>query len=228
MAIWLLGPDPNGQCCGCEGKTSPCDSCSVDCCTIYANNHFEDFAEVKSYLDNDIGGCYFFPAYIQSSAYTRDSIAGSLTNGVLAGSTTMSSTVETLGISDNLFVAFPLTNGQTVNANYVLSSTPVLTPENYGHEVFIVSGGEVLALVSTLGAGNGTLSYTASGNGCFYLAAQIQNGMIIPPAFASTSISLSLSPNMSASPVVAGYGFPILYTGKYGCAECDPTAVELP
>lgn len=29
MAIWLKGPDPNGACCDCTNKTSPCDSCSV-------------------------------------------------------------------------------------------------------------------------------------------------------------------------------------------------------
>lgn len=27
MAIFLLGPDPNGNCCDCNGRTSPCDSC---------------------------------------------------------------------------------------------------------------------------------------------------------------------------------------------------------
>lgn len=26
--IWFKGPDGNGECCGCEGKTSPCDDCS--------------------------------------------------------------------------------------------------------------------------------------------------------------------------------------------------------
>ena len=27
--IWINGPDPNGECCGCEGKTGPCDGCSA-------------------------------------------------------------------------------------------------------------------------------------------------------------------------------------------------------
>lgn len=29
--IWINGPDPDGECCGCEGKTSPCDPCSSYC-----------------------------------------------------------------------------------------------------------------------------------------------------------------------------------------------------
>ncbi len=27
MPTWILGPDPNKQCCGCQGKNGPCDSC---------------------------------------------------------------------------------------------------------------------------------------------------------------------------------------------------------
>lgn len=34
MALWLLGPDPGGNCCGCEGKSGPCDNCSSPGCAI--------------------------------------------------------------------------------------------------------------------------------------------------------------------------------------------------
>jgi len=47
MAIWLLGPDPNGQCCGCETRATPCDNCTS--CTLVAPNAF---------IDGDIGPAY--------------------------------------------------------------------------------------------------------------------------------------------------------------------------
>jgi len=238
MAIWLLGPDPNGQCCGCEGKTSPCDSCGVDCCTTYLSHLFE-FSNAESYLANDVGGCYFYPSFIESTAYVRDSINGTLNAGVLAGDTQMSSVGVTLGIGDSLTTAFSLSNGQTVNIDYNLSVTPDIPSPLYGHTLTLLSGvgptisdqGTLVSLLGGLGAGNGTLSYTASGNGCFYLLSEISNGMINPPEVATTNISLTLSPNIVPSPMVVQYfespDYPS-FTGKYGCTECDPLAAELP
>lgn len=236
MAIWLLGPDPNGQCCGCEGKTSPCDSCSVDCCSTYLSWHFGDFAEAKSYVETSIGGCYFFPSQITSSAYVRNSIVGTLNNGVLAGSTEMSSVGTSVGIGDSLSTAFSLANGQTVNISYTASVTPSAGFGIYGGSFLFTSGsgpttsnlGTVVALGGWTGPGNNTFSYTASGNGCFYLLTQQTAGLATAPAILTSNMTLSISPNIVPSPIMVEYGFPIAYTGKYGCTECDPTAVELP
>jgi len=48
--IWLKSPDPSKQCCGCEGKTGPCDSCS-SCVPYYMSSKSmaEDF--LSTFLD---------------------------------------------------------------------------------------------------------------------------------------------------------------------------------
>ena len=233
MAIWLLGPDPNNQCCGCEGKTSPCDSCSVDCCYVYPSDHFSFIENAAEYLSTDVGGCYAYATYTAGSVVTRDSIAGTLTDGVLAGSASLSSSVEALGLSDSMGMAFSLTNGQTANVSYNLSMTPDIPGPFYGYDVFLFSGGGLAAnavvySANGLGSVNSSFNYTASGNGCFYLFANIGNSQIDPPQLATVSTSVTISPNIVPSPVMVGYGFPAAYTGKYGCDECDPTAAELP
>jgi hypothetical protein len=35
MAIWIKGPDPEGNCCECDNRTSPCDSCAPTICSCY-------------------------------------------------------------------------------------------------------------------------------------------------------------------------------------------------
>lgn len=236
MAIWLLGPDPNNQCCGCEGKTSPCDSCSVDCCSVYLSRHFGDFAEAKSYVETSVGGCYFFPSYITSSAYVRNSIEGTLIGGVLAGATEMSSVGTTVGIGDSLSTAFSLVNGQAINITYTANVTPSATFGIYGGSYLFVSGsgptvsnlGTVVAMGGWTGPGSSTLSYTASGNGCFYFLVEQTAGLAEDPIVLTSNMTLNISPNITPSPIMVEYGFPIAYTGKYGCTECDPTAAELP
>jgi hypothetical protein len=41
MKVWIKGPDPQHQCCGCEGKTGPCDSCAISGC-VPLNTFLED------------------------------------------------------------------------------------------------------------------------------------------------------------------------------------------
>jgi len=238
MAIWLLGPDPNGQCCGCETKTTPCDSCGVNCCSTYLS-HFFDFANAQSYLANDIGGCYFYPSFIENTAYVRDSIVGTLTNGVLAGATQMSSVDTTVGIGDSLSTAFSLANGQTINVNYTASVTPSASFGFYGGSFLLVSGsgptvsdlGTIVALGSWTGPASNTFSYTASGNGCFYLLIEQTAGLAAVPAILTSNITINISPNVVPSPMVVQYFVAPEYpsfTGKYGCAECDPMEAQLP
>jgi hypothetical protein len=145
----------------------------------------------------------------------------------------MSSDTDTLGIGDSLGAAFSLTNGQTVNVTYNLSSTPDRVSPFYGYDLILFSGGglnsdSIVYAAGGLGAINSSFSYTASGNGCFYFFSQVTNNVITPSELATTSISFSLSPNIVPSPVSIGYGAPTLYTGKYGCTECDPAAESLP
>lgn len=43
MALWLLGPDPAGNCCDCTGRTGPCDTCgevTVCDCSFKISNYF--------------------------------------------------------------------------------------------------------------------------------------------------------------------------------------------
>lgn len=68
MAIFILGPDPNGNCCGCEGRTSPCDSCggTTGCgCLLYtplstngAMSRYSSYATAASNLAAIVTDCY--------------------------------------------------------------------------------------------------------------------------------------------------------------------------
>lgn len=53
MALWLLGPDPVGVCCDCEGKVSPCDNCAELGCEI----------ECDSNGTANVTPCFPYPCY---------------------------------------------------------------------------------------------------------------------------------------------------------------------
>lgn len=54
--IWLKTVDQNHECCGCEGKTSPCDSCG----TCEYGISTTDQATAEAILANDVFGCRVF------------------------------------------------------------------------------------------------------------------------------------------------------------------------
>lgn len=74
--IWLKSPDPNKQCCGCEGKTGPCDSCGA-CCFYSLDAPTKAVAEQriddwKNAPTNPSKGCYFVNWTLASSCDSVD------------------------------------------------------------------------------------------------------------------------------------------------------------
>ena len=95
MAIFLLGPDPNGNCCDCNGRTSPCDSCCeflVSYDGIFAfqpdanMNVAPSLAAAEENMNFTTRNCKIFfdglrlnPATINSTTVTESSVAVNVT-----------------------------------------------------------------------------------------------------------------------------------------------------
>ncbi len=69
MAIFILAPDPDGNCCGCVGRTSPCDPCTPSECECYLvlpygafidlyGAEFSDYSTANAVLEAFVADCY--------------------------------------------------------------------------------------------------------------------------------------------------------------------------
>lgn len=102
MAIFLLGPDPQGQCCDCANRMNPCDSCSPNDCVCMLNisnlpwigGIAPDFSSAKTvltiYSSNGIGAGYGLTSPRNISYRPANSL--NITNSVL---NTISATCNT-------------------------------------------------------------------------------------------------------------------------------------
>ena len=71
MAIFILGPDPDGNCCECNVRTNPCDSCEeiiLDCALSIAASTLE---EAQGIISADIKDCALY-CVVVTDATTSD------------------------------------------------------------------------------------------------------------------------------------------------------------
>jgi len=61
MAIWLLGPDPDGNCCDCADRDSVCDPCTPEVCDCYYTVALSyTFQQAREYMNDNVYSCFCY------------------------------------------------------------------------------------------------------------------------------------------------------------------------
>lgn len=172
--VFLLGPDPSNQCCGCETRSGPCDPCAscfyTSPVTLGSGPQppFSSEADAQADIDHFVNGCLSH-GVIDNGEY--DAISVAMNAGTLEVSETQSSIVFT-GIGDDLafrisaligalIVAFTLSGNQVCD-NIGISATL------YADDAITIVGSDSKQS-SGVTSISGTLNIAVPASGFYYL-----------------------------------------------------------
>lgn len=174
MAIFLLGPDPAGQCCDCSQRAGPCDSCGVCPLTIpnilingtttpYANLAAAQTAMTLYNKLNCLG-------QLNVLIGTVNLADASQANGVLTA--TWQTTSTTNSLSTNCLFSVNASADSTISHQYLISNLSATNPTLYTN-IFVydsnfnqIYNNAHLANTNTLA---GTFNIPITNAGCYYL-----------------------------------------------------------
>lgn len=209
MAIFLLGPDPDGNCCDCTGRTSPCDSCGepaeCQCALLIGKNApafelppipYDSYVDAQTAIAAQVGNCYAF----------ADSFGGSITiNSVtadvsVANQITITGDVDSNGVT--LWTGFTIDESGTLSIafNSTFASSPVLD-ELAAATLFNCSTYAEVATDIDSGT-SGTLTLTGFSAGTYFLKL-VTNCLAAAPLNATVSFVVSSNVTMVPNPVIA-------------------------
>lgn len=114
--IWLMGPDPSKQCCGCGSKTGPCDSCSTFVCSGERYNvDFAKWYQDTSFLSGVIPAhCEIAQSAADSNTITNTSVSLAIANIGPARSNAFTNRF-TKGTSGNVNGSFSITTDTIIS-----------------------------------------------------------------------------------------------------------------
>ena len=137
MALWLLGPDPAGNCCGCEGRTSPCDTCGEpsggacemflsDCLSIssFFPSTIPDLNDFNDRTDSCYGSGHTFDVNDSRIVVPAATIGTSANVVSITYSSQLNvSTLQYLFSSSALYLGVNLAAGDSIAMNWAVSTT---------------------------------------------------------------------------------------------------------
>lgn len=211
MALWLLGPDPDGNCCDCTGRTSPCDTCGEpDPCPCSHNfgpdlsltNTFSTYSEAQFIIDNYTNNCFgviqYIPTFTVASFTATETVDGFI---FAARSTRTPDPVDR--VSHTMQVGFYAAAG-TLTIDY--STTSDGSSGTVGNSaVLVVCSGGVYSNVDSQSSTSttGTFIFTLSAAALYIV--RFQGTSKINASYVESSFDFSFSANMVIAPAVALY-----------------------
>ena len=234
MSLWILQPDPNGNCCDCNGRASPCDSCSTDCCfdVPYA---FSSAEQLQAFIETDMGGLNP-PETVGCNSYARRTDSSSSRSffyqetytDTIRVSTVSASSSSTLAYSDSIVIAFTASGNQNIRVAGTSTITPNGPAPFYGWEAFILSGATALDSRAGYGDGSFDFEFVPSANGCFRLLFSTTNGFISPAQIASANLSAIVQSPTAITPMPVRLQYNGEYYAPSGCSICGTGSESLP
>lgn len=208
--IWLKSPDPNAECCGCEGKVGPCDNCTPDVCSCAllipgGGNSFASLVIAQSELTNHVTDCnvYHFPA--GGSHPTEVFSISYPTNGFTVESNISSigsSFVFTLlGGAPNLSIN--LKAGSILTINYEITTS--LSFSRVHITVKNCDGTTINDFEAVSGAGTHTVNIPTTDEYIIILGAQGQSTVDISSGTTSYSFEVVSNNSLTINPVIPQY-----------------------
>lgn len=185
MAIYILAPDPNGNCCGCNGRPSPCDTCGgvTGCgCFLYFPpstdgylSRYATYSFAQSNLTSSAVDCYVYGLNAGSSSTTASfnmpdyvdiscSRTTSLTYWAFEAGLSISTDLTTISLTLN--ASFSLNQISQRIAIYQCTTMPVNPAGTYmtlvDESTTITSSPQTFTLPA---GGTYTIFFSADGNG---------------------------------------------------------------
>lgn len=208
MAIFILAPDPDGNCCGCEGRTSPCDTCgeppveacalSLPLCTPFSPQ-FSTLAEAEAEIANYVASCFAYIGAARPSRSTPTSFVAQI----------LSSTRVTVDAAMNGALDFETCINVSVVAGTTLAidfSGAVTTSPSAPNAAARLYDAESCSLVDNdfVSGTSGTLSVIAPSSGSYYLVLLFGSPGSLPYSVA-ISYDINSDATMVINPVIANY-----------------------
>lgn len=210
--IFLLGPDPSNQCCGCETRSGPCDPCAGCLFTLPFSDGlgpqppFATQAEAQAEIDNQTNGC-LSRNQVPNSDY--DSISVSFGAGILSMSEQQSSAFLP-NFQDVLIFRISAQPGTldipftiTMNQVYDFSGMLAILYEDDGTTVSDLD----LQFAANATVSSGTLHLTVPTAGFYYLVINISatNASSSFPAVFTLNSATVTGPGLQVCTVRAAY-----------------------
>lgn len=203
MALWLLGPDPAGNCCDCTGRTGPCDTCGEPAACSCALeippflSPYADYATAVTAITEQVESCL---------AYFRADSLG-VKSASFNGTTLSLSATDNGGVGLNSFVSayvcVSLLAGESISIAFSVSSSGV-----YGTieaDLLDCSSGSTIDSDSAPGGTGtitGTLTVTATLDGIYYLHVQVISAPAVTNAL-TLSYNATGTSVFTVNPVIA-------------------------
>lgn len=209
MALWLLGPDPAGNCCDCTGRTSPCDNCAApsECpCThnfgpdLSLTNTFPTLADAQFIVNNYTNNCFGVIQYV--STYTVTSFTATET---VDGFTLSARSTRTPGptdrVANTMQVGFYAAAG-TLTIDYSTSSDGSSGTRGNAAVLVICNAGTYSTVQSqSVISDTGTFTFTIS-TAALYIV-RVQGTSRLNGSYVQSSFDFSFSSSMVIAPAVA-------------------------
>lgn len=220
--IWLKAPDSSRQCCGCEGKSGPCDNC----CILYSAylGFAATLADAQSFFAGTnapyaVPNCLGFMTrdFNQDGTFSI-SLVGDTVSMAGDGTATPSSPSGFINSIIDEHTTFRLSATTDIKVTYFASATPAFLRINF----LITSCDNSIVIATSRFTSSGSVTFSNIPAGSYRFTAQPQSDGSASPG-ASTSISCSISiqnltsPTLTIDPMIVTYG-PLVPPASLTCS----------
>ncbi len=210
MAIWILQPDADGNCCDCTDRVEPCDSCEPISFSCYLEipeeasglsvtpHLYDTIVDAQQALDDRAGGCYTFECVGVDDLGT---ITSSLTDETLTITKSVTSeapfsiliskficNVGTFSVSFSINFTGGWSGSQNLTINILDSNGSIIDTQTFSNGTSFLGG---------------TANFDIDLEGLYYVQLFCGGGIAAPPATLDASFVLSSSVSIAYSPLVA-------------------------
>lgn len=207
MAVFLLGPDPDGNCCSCAERANPCDSCGevVDSCAQFIPTAFEfeyvDYTRARDVINLDVANEWGVDyAYLIGDPGTTITV---LSVSIGASSLNLIGAMTSFNGVGLLCASITVEDGTVLDVTYngTVNSAPV---SSYVFELFVYTPPNDYVTEYNESSQNGSFSTSPLPAGTYYLRINYR-AIAASPLSGNVNCTITSTSDFVVNPVVALY-----------------------